>query len=121
MASGPYFLGIDGGTESVRVGIFDREGTQVGSESHTYALRHPRPGWAEQDPDEWWSALVQAVPAALQQAGVRPEEIAGISVDATAATVLAVDADGRALRPAIMWMDVRAFEQAERIAETGDP
>src|SRR5438445_567257 len=82
-----------------------------------FATRHPRPGWAEQDPDEWWSALVQAVPAALQQAGVRPEEIAGISVDATAATVLAVDADGRALRPAIMWMDVRAFEQAERIAE----
>jgi FGGY-family pentulose kinase len=57
----------------------------------------------------------------MQQAGVSPEEIAGISVDATAATVLAVDAEGRPLRPAILWMDVRAFEQAERIAETGDP
>ena len=49
------------------------------------------------------------------------EEIAGISVDATSATVLAVEADGRPLRPAIMWMDVRASEQAERIAGTGDP
>jgi sugar (pentulose or hexulose) kinase len=53
MASGPYFLGIDGGTESVRVGVFDREGTPVGFASCAYALKHPRPGWAEQDPDEW--------------------------------------------------------------------
>ena len=121
MAEGPYLMGVDYGTGGVRVGIFDREGTPLSFHAVQFATRHPRPGWAEQDPDEWWSSLVQAVPAALQQAGVSAEEIAGISVDATSATVLAVDADGRPLRPAIMWMDVRASEQAERIAGTGDP
>jgi FGGY-family pentulose kinase len=121
MAEGPFLMGIDYGTGGVRVGLFDREGTPAGFRAVEFPTRHPRPGWAEQDPDEWWSALVRAVPAALEEGGVSPEEIAGISVDATAATVLAVDADGRPLRPAIMWMDVRASEQAERIAETGDP
>jgi FGGY-family pentulose kinase len=114
-------MGVDYGTGGVRVGLFDREGTPQSFHAVEFATRHPRPGWAEQDPDEWWSSLVRAVPAALQEGGVSPEEIAGISVDATAATVLAVDADGRPLRPAILWMDVRASEQAERIAATGHP
>jgi FGGY-family pentulose kinase len=121
MPEGPYLMGIDYGTGGVRVGLFDREGTPASFRAVEFATEHPRPGWAEQDPNEWWSALVRAVPAALQEGGVSPEDIAGISVDATAATVLAVDAEGSPLCPAIMWMDVRASDQAERIAETGDP
>jgi len=121
MTDAPYLMGIDLGTGGLRVGLFDREGTPVGFHGVEFPTLHPRPGWAEQDPDDWWSALVQAVPAALSDGGVAPEEIAGISVDATSATVLAVDAEGRHRRPAIMWMDVRASEQAERIAQTGDP
>lgn len=121
MAEAPYLMGIDFGTGGVRVGIFDREGAPVSFSSLEVSTHHPRPGWAEQDPDEWWSVLVQAVPAALAEAGVASEEIAGIAVDATSATVLAVDASGNPLKPAIMWMDVRASEQAERIAETGHP
>ena len=61
MKSGPYFMGIDGGTESVRVGVFDQEGTPIGFASSTYALKHPHPGWAEQEPADWWSSLVRAV------------------------------------------------------------
>ena len=74
------------------------------------------PGRAEQDPDEWWSALVGAVRGVIDESGVRPEQIAGISTDATASTVVALDADGAHLRPAIMWMDVRADGQAARVA-----
>ncbi len=120
MKSGPYFMGIDGGTESVRVGVFDQEGTPVGFSSRTYALRHPRPGWAEQDPHEWWSSLVSAVKAVMSENNIAPEAIAGISLDATTCTVVAVDEQNQVLRPAILWMDVRAAPQAQRIAETGD-
>jgi len=115
MAERPYLMGIDLGTEGVRVGIFDREGAPAAFSSSAYETHHPRAGWAEQDPDQWWSALKQAVPAALSDGDVRAGEIAGISVDATSSTVLAVDADGRPLRPAILWMDVRASAQAERV------
>ena len=47
MTDGPYFLGFDGGTESMRVGIFDGEGTPITFAAEPYALKHPRPGWAE--------------------------------------------------------------------------
>jgi sugar (pentulose or hexulose) kinase len=49
-------MGIDGGTESVRVGIFDREGNPGVLAGETYALKHPRPDWADQDPEEWWTS-----------------------------------------------------------------
>jgi FGGY-family pentulose kinase len=121
MAEGPYLLGIDFGTGGVRVGIFDREGNPVHFEAGEFDTHHPRPGQAEQDPDDWWSSLVSATRSALAGSGVSPEEVAGISLDATASTVLAVDAQDRPLRPAIMWMDVRASDQAQRIEHTGDP
>ncbi len=120
MKNGPYFMGIDGGTESVRVGVFDQEGTPIGFASRSYALRHPHPGWAEQDPNEWWSALVVAVKEVMSENDIAPEAIAGISLDATTCTVVAVDAQNQVLRPAILWMDVRSAPQARRIAETGD-
>jgi FGGY-family pentulose kinase len=121
MTEGPYFVGIDGGTESVRVGIFDREGTPVVFAGEPYSLEHPRPGWAEQDPDEWWSSLVSAARKALEEGGISAEEIEGISLDTTSCTVLAMDENDRHMRPAIIWMDVRAADQARRIGETGDP
>lgn len=116
-----YVLGIDLGTESARAGIFDLEGRAVAAAATTYGLTHPRPGWAEQDPDEWWSALVTSVREAMEQAGAGADRIAGLSVDATTCTVVALDGSGRHLRPAIMWMDVRASEQARRIGESRDP
>ena len=121
MAEGPYLMGIDYGTESVRVGIFDREGTPLAFASQTHALKHPRPGWAEQDPEEWWNGLAKATQEAKEKSGVAAEEIVGLSVDATTCTVVAVDRQDRILRPAIMWMDVRAVDEARTIQETGDP
>ena len=121
MAEGPYLMGIDFGTGGARVGIFDREGTPVVFHAAEWETHHPRPGWAEQDPDEWWSALVKSSRAAIEQSGISPEEIAGISTDSTSSTVVAVDRQDKHLRPAIMWMDVRASDQANRIGETGDP
>ena len=120
MTEGPYLLGIDFGTGGARVGVFDTEGTPVVFNEQEFTLKHPRPGWAEQDPDQWWSCLVAAVNGAMDEGGIPPEEIAGISVDAASSTVLAMDEGDRHLRPAIMWMDVRASEQADRIARTGD-
>jgi FGGY-family pentulose kinase len=121
MAEGPYLMGIDYGTGGVRVGIFDREGMPKGFTAVEFATSHPRPGWAEQDPDEWWSCLIQATRRGLEESGVAAEEIAGISVDAMSSTVLAIDEHNRPLRPGILWMDVRASAEATRIQETGDP
>jgi FGGY-family pentulose kinase len=118
---GPYLLGIDYGTESCRVGVFDTSGRPVAFSATPYALSHPRPGWAEQDPDEWWRALVTSVHGAMDRAAVGADAVAGISYDCTTCTVIAMDDQARPLRPAIMWMDVRASDQARRIAESTNP
>jgi len=88
MKSGPYFTGIDGGTESVRVAAFDQEGTPVGFASHPYALNHPHPGWAEQDPTEWWPSLVTTVREVMRTYAIDREAIGGISLDATTCTMV---------------------------------
>src|SRR5665647_2064939 len=115
---GPYVMGIDYGTESCRVAIFDLQGTPIGMAATPYETSHPRPGWAEQSPDDWYLALQGSTRRVLGEAGVSADEIAGISFDATTMTVVAMDASGKELRPAIMWMDVRATEQAARALTT---
>lgn len=121
MAHGPYVLGIDFGTESVRVGIFDLGGRPITFASEPYPLYHPRPGWAEQKPDEWWNALVVATRRALAQSGAPGDAIVGLGADCTSCTVVMMDENFTPLRNAIIWMDVRAADQANRIAQVDDP
>jgi ribulokinase len=113
--SPPYVLCLDGGTESIRAGIFDCSGTLLSASSSAYPTRFPKSGWAEQDPAEWWAAAVRAVQDCLAVAPVRAADIRGLSLDATTCTLLALGADMQPLLPAFLWVDVRAASQAERI------
>lgn len=113
-----YVLGIDYGTESCRVALFDLAGKPVYFAATPYTTSHPRAGWAEQSPRDWWKALQASAHRALEGAGVTPAQIVGISYDATTMTVVAMDAKGQEIRPAIMWMDVRATEQAARAEQS---
>ena len=117
---GEYFLGVDAGTESVRVGVFDINGKQLDFASCEYKTYFPRSGWAEQDPNEWWDALKCAFREVMKKSGVTKEEVKGIGVDATCCTVVFLDKDGKSLRRGILWMDVRASEEARSIARTHD-
>ena len=119
MSSDAYLLGIDYGTESCRVAIFDLAGRPVTFAATPYATKYPRSGWAEQSPADWWEALQASSARALANAGIPASAIAGISYDATTMTVVPMDAKGQELRDAIMWMDVRATEQAAR-AQSSD-
>lgn len=115
-----YVIGVDGGTESLRAHLFDEVGRSLASGVAPYATRFPSPGRAEQDPAEWWRALGQAVRAAVSGAGVSPGEVRAICADTTSCTVVALDAAGAPLRPALLWMDVRAALEADEVAATGD-
>jgi FGGY-family pentulose kinase len=110
-------LGIDLGTEGARVAVFTDDGTVLGTGSDGYPTRYPRPGWAEQDPEDWWRAVVAATRAALDEAGGPP--VAGVAVATTASTVVVLDESGHPLRPAILWMDGRAAAESELTGRTG--
>jgi FGGY-family pentulose kinase len=118
---GPYLISVDGGTESARAAIFTADGRLVASRATPYPLRHPRPGWAEQMPEEWWSAIVSAIRSTIEASGINREEIVGISADLTSCTVVFMDENFQPVRPAVIWMDVRSAPQARRIAESGYP
>ena len=115
-----YLLAVDGGTESLRAGIFDLEGALISSAATPYETRFPHPGWAEQDPRDWWSALGESVRAAVNQSGLRPEQIDAMAVDTTCCSVVVLDGQGHPLRPCLIWMDVRSAPQTEKVLATAD-
>jgi ribulose kinase len=116
-----YFLTVDGGTESLRARIYDLKGTCLGSCAVPYATHFSPGARAEQNPEDWWNALVQATRGAITQSGVDASQIQAMATATTCCTVVALDAQGRALRPALLWMDVRAHAEAQSVLETGDP
>lgn len=116
-----YYLTADGGTESLRVRLYDLAGTCLGQTAVAYETRFAPGARAEQDPEDWWRALVEATRGALAEAGVEPSQVEAIAYATTCCTVVALDASGRALRPALLWMDVRAHAEADAVLATGDP
>ncbi|KAK3271469.1 hypothetical protein CYMTET_20182 [Cymbomonas tetramitiformis] len=110
-AKGQYVIGVDGGTESIRAGIFDLEGTPLAFSASAYATQYPQPGWAEQRPTDWWDAMGVAVRNALREANVLSSDISAICLDTTCCTVVALDEQGNPLRPALLWMDMRSAPQ----------
>jgi ribulokinase len=115
-----YVIGIDGGTESLRAHVFDLAGRSRGVGKCTYQTAFPEPGRAEQNPDDWWHAAGVAVREALANAAIDASQITAMACDTTSCTVIALDAEGRPLRPALLWMDVRSHHEADDIIASGD-
>lgn len=116
-----YILGIDIGTESLRVGLVDTDGRILATASSGYKTTYPNPNWAEQNPEDWWEATCLATRTCLSNTSVRPDQIRAIGLDAFASTMVICDKNARPLRPAILWMDGRASQEAVEIEQTGDP
>ena len=110
-------LGLDVGTTSVKAGIFDAGGHQLAAAGSEYRLAHPAPDRAEIDPETWWTSAVSVVRTALAAPGVDPGRIAALAVSSQGETVAAVDGNGRALGPALVWLDNRATAEARELGD----
>lgn len=118
--SGPYLLGIDIGTSALKAALFTPDGRAHARAAEAYPVHRPRPGWAEQNPDDWWAAAMRAVRAVT--AGVNPGEIAGVGVDGQSWAAILIDRDGGVLCNTPIWMDTRAdaccASLSERVGES---
>ena len=103
-----YLLGIDIGTSACKVAVFDREGKVLAAANGDYPVYYPQEGWAEQNPEEWWSAVCKATKETIQKAGIAPEEIAGVGIDGQSWSAIAIDKEGKVLTNTPIWMDTRA-------------
>jgi len=110
-------LGVDIGTSATKALLCDGRGKVLATASVEYPLYAPRPGWSEQQPEDWWRATVRAIPAVCRQAKVRPSQITGVGLSGQMHGSVFVDADGRPLRRAILWNDQRTAEQCRQIEQ----
>jgi len=113
---GEFLLGIDVGTSGCKTELFNVNGYSLAKAYRGYPIIHPKPGWSEEDPEEWWRAVVDTTRKVLEASKVDPSQVRGVSVSCTNACV-PVNEDGKALRNAIMQIDRRTIPQAERIKE----
>ena len=124
--SAEFFLGVDVGTGSARAGIFDAAGRMLGAASEPIETFRPAEDFAEQSSENIWGACGVAVRAALTQASLRAEQIAGVAFDATCSLValdendapVSVSPTGRAEQNVIVWLDHRAIAEADEINRT---
>ncbi len=108
------FLGIDLGTGSLKVAIVDESGREQAAASVAYALETPHPGWAEIQVQTWWRALCEA--AARLPEDLR-REVQAIGFSGQMHGVVLIDADGEAVRPAMLWPDTRALDLLDQWPE----
>lgn len=109
------FLTLDVGTTAVKAGVFDENMNQLGMVIREYTLDTPRSDFVEMDPEAYWENAVEGLRQVLAESGVKPEEAACITCTTQGETLILLDEEGRVVRPAIVWLDARAREQAEKI------
>jgi xylulokinase len=108
VAAAGALVGLDVGTSGVKAIAIDEEGAVLAKAEESYPLSTPRPGWAEQDPDDWWQATRRAL------AALGPEPLA-LGFSGQMHGLVALDASDAVLRPAILWNDQRTAAECAEI------
>jgi len=101
-------LGLDVGTTAVKALLVDEAGRPAAQATVEYPISHPRPGWSEQDSQDWWDSLVRATRQVLADA--EPAHVTAMAISTQGDTMVPVDSAGRGLAPARTWMDTRGAE-----------
>src|SRR5262249_26056776 len=112
---GKYFIGIDVSTTASKALVIDAQGNVVATQSHPHELSTPRPLWSEQDPENWWTATSQVLSDVL--ATIPADEVEAIGLTGQMHGLTSLDAEGRSLRPAILWNDGRSGPQCAAVTE----
>jgi xylulokinase len=110
-----YLIAHDVGTGGSKAVLTDLAGNILASRFSAYSTEYPRENWAEQDPDDWWNAVTGTTREVIDSTGIDPGKVAGIVFATQMIGVLPVDKTGQPLRKAIIWLDGRAQEQADKI------
>lgn len=110
-------IAIDSGTQSIRAVLFDQHGTQLAIEQADYDPYFSlEPGWTEQHTEDYWDKLCRVTRGLMDQIDVDPSRIAGIGMTSQRNTVIPMDKEGNALRPAIVWLDQRTVDVVPPLA-----
>jgi xylulokinase len=113
-----WFLGMDVGTGGTRAVVVDSAGKLIaGASSEHASFRAEHPGWAEQDPEDWWRAAQEAIRGALAAAPEPSQPIAAIALTGQMHGAVMLDERGAVLRPSLIWCDTRTQPECDWLTE----
>lgn len=111
------YLGIDIGTSGTKTLAMQEDGQILAQTTVTYPLHSPKPGWSEQNPEDWWQATVASVQRVMSQAHLKPGEINGIGLSGQMHGSVFLDRQHQVIRPALLWNDQRTAAECAEIEE----
>ncbi|MEM3713460.1 MAG: FGGY-family carbohydrate kinase [Nitrososphaeria archaeon] len=114
--SSVYLLGVDIGTSSTKGVLIDNNATVIAESVVEHGINIIKPGWVEQDPEKcYWGDFKEIVKCLLKKVKISPENIKGIGISSLSPDLIPIDKKGHAIRPAIIYMDRRAWKECEEI------
>jgi xylulokinase len=116
-----FVIGCDVGSQGTNGALYAADGALVSSAYEAYDLSFPHPSWAEQDPDVWTGAVERVCRRLVDACPDGADGIGALSFGSQLDGMVACDAAGRPVRPAMIWMDRRAEPQAARLTERMSP
>jgi xylulokinase len=111
------YLGIDIGTSGTKTLAISVDGTILGSATASYPLASPKPGWSEQNPQDWWLATIKTIREVLKKAKIKPTEVKGIGLSGQMHGSVFLDKKQQVIRPALLWNDQRTAKECAEIEQ----
>jgi xylulokinase len=112
------FMGLDIGTSGVKAILIDERGRLKASVTLPLKLATPKPGWAEQHPDDWWKTTLAAIKQVVKRSKLRPAQIGAIGLSGQMHSSVFLDRAGQVIRPALLWCDGRTTSECREITAT---
>jgi xylulokinase len=109
------YIGIDLGTSAVKLLLVAEDGKILATHTESYPISYPQPHWSEQNPDDWFAAVLSGVPRLLF--GHAPREVCGIGIGGQMHGLVILDKNDNVIRPAILWNDGRTEKQTAYLNE----
>jgi len=110
-------IGLDIGTSSAKAGVFDGQGNVILEATHPYDVVRPKPGWVEQDPETWWTAVKMLSKKLMPRLSAEGMEVRGVAITHQRLTFVPVDGHCKPVRRAILWNDIRCTQEAGWVAK----
>lgn len=108
-----YLIGLDIGTTGIKTAIYDFQGRLIVYEYNEYPLICERPGWAEQDPNDWWLAIKKGIYNVIKKSKIHKEKIIAIGTSSLVASPVLIDKKGNVLCRSPIWMDRRSIDECD--------
>ncbi|XZE56302.1 xylulokinase [Planctomycetaceae bacterium SH139] len=112
-----HYLGIDIGTSGTKTLLIDAAGAVISEASAEYPVLTPRPGWTEQNPEDWWQATVTTVREVMQKSGLKPSSVRAIGLSGQMHGSVFLDSNDQVIRPALLWNDQRTMAECDEITQ----